>query len=456
MFWSNKRIEFLNLSSFDTSQVTLMNYVFCGCAKLESIDLSSWNTANVTNMLHLFHNCKKLTSIKINHFDTSKVTTMNAMFSACQSLTSINLSNFDTSLVTDMYQMFYDCRKLNELNLSNFNTKSLKNVQYMFRNCQNLQTLNLSNFDTTLITIMDDMFCDCKNLMSLDISRFNTSSCKTMNNMFKNCSNLEFIDLSSFDTSKVVNMSNMFSNCVNLIYLNLSNFDTYLVTSINYMFYNCTSLKFLNLYNFKFNKNINYINIFEGINPNIKTCIKNEATKAALEINYSKNLECNSSCFNNDYIKLILFRNDFDCLLECSLDKKYKFEYNNNCYEICPNNTHISYYNDFLCEEDYKCPEFDFNITECELKINEGYYLDKNDGIYKRCYYNCKSCDYPGNEIFNNCTECKEQFIYRDFDYYINKGKYINCRKDCPYKMFYHENKYICQKKISVQKIIVN
>ena len=38
MFWSNKAIEFLNLSSFDTSQVTLMNYVFCGCAKLKSID----------------------------------------------------------------------------------------------------------------------------------------------------------------------------------------------------------------------------------------------------------------------------------------------------------------------------------------------------------------------------------------------------------------------------------
>ena len=444
MFYLNKKITVLDLSSLDTSQVTLMNYVFCGCYQLKSIDLSSWNTANVTNMLHLFHNCRQLISINISHFVTSKVTTMNIMFNGCRSLTSLNLSNFNTSLVTNMNQMFYDCRKLTELNLSNFNTTSLKNSGDMFGNCLNLKTLNLSNFDTSLITIMDAMFYNCKNLTSLDISSFNTSLCKSMNNMFKNCSNLEFLDLSSFDTYNVVNMSNMFSNCEKLIYLNISNFDTSSVTQINSMFSNCSSLEVLNLYNFKYNKNISYLNIFEGINPNVKSCINDETTRAVLGTNDNINLECNSDCFNNDYLKLILFKNDFNCLLECSYDKKYKFEYNNNCYEICPNNTHVSYHNEFLCEDDYKCPEFDYNITECELKVKDGFYLDKNDGIYKRCYYSCKSCDYSGNEIFNNCTECKEEFIYRDFDYYINKGKYINCRKDCPYKMFYHENNYIC------------
>ena len=38
-----------------------------------------------------------------------------------------------------------------------------------------------------------------------------------------------------------------------------------------------------------------------------------------------------------------------ECLDDCKNDDIYKYEFNNNCYEKCPNNTYISNNVDNLC-----------------------------------------------------------------------------------------------------------
>ena len=58
-------------------------------------------------MSFMFHNCLKLTNINVSSFDTKNVTKMKSMFSRCDSLININLSNFDTTNVEDISQMFY-------------------------------------------------------------------------------------------------------------------------------------------------------------------------------------------------------------------------------------------------------------------------------------------------------------------------------------------------------------
>ena len=72
---------------------------------------------------------KKFTSYKgkildLSNFNTSNVTTMNVMFRNCNSLTSLDLSSFNTSNVTDMSGMLYDCNSLASLNLSNLDTSN--------------------------------------------------------------------------------------------------------------------------------------------------------------------------------------------------------------------------------------------------------------------------------------------------------------------------------------------
>ena len=62
-----------------------------------------------SNCYSMFYKCSNITKINLSNFDTSQVTNMYSMFDGCLSLTSLDLSNFDTSQVINMRSMFYDC-----------------------------------------------------------------------------------------------------------------------------------------------------------------------------------------------------------------------------------------------------------------------------------------------------------------------------------------------------------
>ncbi len=245
-FW----LQELDLSSWDTSNVTNMRYMFYGCSSLTSLDVSNFDTSKVTDMESMFYNCNKLTSLDVSNWDTSNVTNMGSMFSLCSRLTSLDVSNFDTSNVTNMYSMFRECRSLTELDVSNFDTSNVTDMESMFNHCENLTSLDVSNFDTSNVTNMGAMFYWCSNLTSLDVSNFDTSNVTYMWSMFNDCYRLTSLDVSNFDTSKVRRMDYMFYGCSRLTSLDVSNFDTSNVTNMEWMFYRCRSLTSLDLSNF--------------------------------------------------------------------------------------------------------------------------------------------------------------------------------------------------------------
>ena len=201
------------------------------------IDLSNFDTSQVTNMSYMFDGMRNLTTLNLSNFDTSRVTDMQYMFSYVSNLTSLNLSNFDTSRVTDMQYMFSYASNLTSLNLSNFDTSKVTNMRYMFYGMSNLAILNLSSFDTSKVTNMNAMFYDVHSLITLNLSNFDTSKVTNMSYMFYGMRNLTTLNLSSFDTSKVTDMEAMFANMSSLISLNLSNFDTSKVTSMGRIFF---------------------------------------------------------------------------------------------------------------------------------------------------------------------------------------------------------------------------
>ena len=47
------------------------NFMFYDCISLLSLDLSNFNTKNVTNMHSMFHNCKSLLSLDLSNFNTN-------------------------------------------------------------------------------------------------------------------------------------------------------------------------------------------------------------------------------------------------------------------------------------------------------------------------------------------------------------------------------------------------
>ncbi|MQN28395.1 BspA family leucine-rich repeat surface protein, partial [Prevotella copri] len=188
--------------------------------------------------------CSKLTSLDVTKFNTANVTNMSRMFSGCTNLTSLDGTKFNTANVSDMSDMFSGCLKLTSLDVSKFNTVNVLNMSRMFSNCDALTSLDLTNFNTEKVTYMSSMFSDCDALTSLDVTNFNTANVTDMSSMFCRCVALTSLYLTNFNTEKVTNMKNMFWGCQALttIYAS-SKFVTTQVTNSSYMFYNCEKLK---------------------------------------------------------------------------------------------------------------------------------------------------------------------------------------------------------------------
>ena len=75
------------------------NYMFSHCSSLTNIDLSNFNTQNVTDMSWMFSWCSSLTNINLSNFNTQNVTNMSWMFSGCSSLKKENIITKDNRII---------------------------------------------------------------------------------------------------------------------------------------------------------------------------------------------------------------------------------------------------------------------------------------------------------------------------------------------------------------------
>ena len=203
MFYGCSGLTSLDVSNFNTSNVvrmtrtvdTVLDYytgyssgeevqipesnklirfgMFAQCSSLTSLDLSSFNTSQVTDMRGLFEGCKKLTSLNVSSFNTSNVKYMDGMFKDCSSLTSLDLTNFNTSNVVSMgtvHRFFYNWGSAGQYGNYRYEANG-----GMFENCTGLTSLDLSNSNTSNVTRMYKMFYNCTNLTYLNLSIFDMS-----------------------------------------------------------------------------------------------------------------------------------------------------------------------------------------------------------------------------------------------------------------------------------------
>jgi surface protein len=144
----NKKLLMKNFDEKEKPLVDLSDWAYKTYTKtystmteLDQTGIDYLNSVRGTNMNMMFYACKRLRTLDVSNWDTSNVTAMNCMFRNCSSLTSLNVSNWDTSNVTDMTGMFSDCSSLTSLDLSNWDTSKCSNVYGMFGNCRSLEYL---------------------------------------------------------------------------------------------------------------------------------------------------------------------------------------------------------------------------------------------------------------------------------------------------------------------------
>ena len=292
MFQWFTKMEAIDLTGFDTSEVTSMNTMFYMMNSLKNIDVSGFNTSKVTDMYEMFDQTGVIEHLNVSNFDTSKVTNMGYMFFSLPRVRELDLTNFDTRNVINMYGMFDDMtdvtkikfsdkfdtsnvtnmgrmfsrmKSIQQLDLSHFNTGNVIDMAAMFLNSSALTSLDLSSFDTRNVEFMNLMFQGVAGVSRLRLNNFNTEKVKDMNAMFAYMSELEDLDVSSFDTRRVTNMYGMFSGVKKLRNLNVSSFNTNAVTNMGYMFTNMAALENLNINNFNTSAVTNMNNMFSGM-----------------------------------------------------------------------------------------------------------------------------------------------------------------------------------------------
>ena len=76
--------------------------MFYKCSKLQKIDLSNFNTNNITNLSYVFCECSSLKELNIE-LNTNKAKNMIYMFSLCPNELIIKIKNLYKNITLDAF-----------------------------------------------------------------------------------------------------------------------------------------------------------------------------------------------------------------------------------------------------------------------------------------------------------------------------------------------------------------
>lgn len=144
------------------NNVTSLSSVF-STLRASEIGKITYTGTTLTDISDMFSSSTKLESIDLSYFNVSNVTTMQAMFNWCSALTNVNLNNFNTQNVTNMSSMFQNCSSITNIDLSMFETPNLVNVTSMFDKCSSLQHLDIRKMTFDNVTNYTNMFRSVRN-----------------------------------------------------------------------------------------------------------------------------------------------------------------------------------------------------------------------------------------------------------------------------------------------------
>ena len=238
MFLNDKLLNEDTLQGYKTL-VNNKNYNVSGMFQgtgFKILDLTQYDTSNVTNFSRLFKGTKKLEKI-LGTFDTSSAIDLSDMFNGSNivDFDGLNIADWNTSSVTNLSQTFTATKIMNFDFLKNWNTSSVTNLSGIFQNTMAEDIPAIKNWDVSQVTSFQNTFQ--KNYFkTLPIENWDVSNATNMLGMFFYSYSLKNLDLSKWNTSKVTNFYTIFNTMSNLETLDISGFDMTNATNLNYFF----------------------------------------------------------------------------------------------------------------------------------------------------------------------------------------------------------------------------
>ena len=327
MFRNTSGVATLDLSRFDTSNVTNMNAMFMG-SSLEMLSIDGFDTSNVTDMSSMFRETSSLEVLNISSFDTSNVTNMSNMFRGATALNTLKLGEGfqfigNVHLPAIQQTAVYTGRWVNEESAIAFTSTQLVN-QFDGETMAGTWVWQVVHEDICPVVLAEGQFTGAGGAMwwlcedgtlevtsgninwtastspwqahragirritftgeiiagpslralfrGLDqvetiegLTYFNTSQTVNMANMFRDVSRVTRLDVSSFDTRNVASMNAMFMGASSLTNLDVTHFDTSLVLDMESMFRNTSSLLGLDVTGFNTARVITMANMFRNM-----------------------------------------------------------------------------------------------------------------------------------------------------------------------------------------------
>ena len=144
-----------------------LGFIFWQLCKLESVDFSNLDMSNVRSMRDAFRCCESLKRIDgLGSKGGVALEDATEMFSLCRSLKAVDLNNIDLSGLDSAGWMFSNCSSLEELDLSGLGAKSsqYRYLSGMLYGCSSLERVDLSGLDTRGVRSMRDMLSGCTSL----------------------------------------------------------------------------------------------------------------------------------------------------------------------------------------------------------------------------------------------------------------------------------------------------
>ena len=550
MFNYCESLQILNIENFHTEGVIYMDYMFYGCNSLISLNLYNFKTTSLNVYQHvqkIIENKKTIYCLNNVEF-TDKIKIPSNIINNCSDFCFINPHKiiYETKKCIDY--CINDNRYKFEYNNICYSSCPFGTYENNYTCNQTLTCENFYNYNHTqclefipegyylndsLSKTLDRCHINCKTCNKKD-NETNTNCLTCQNNLFldfgncvTNCTRGYFTDSSNSNICKCPHNEkcNLCSN------ENIEN-DLCITCDNDGGFYekyqdNVNKSSFINCYQ----KEEGYYldnNILKPCYESCKVCkgegsinmhncltckenytfindsfyIENNCYPKCdyyyyFDVDNNYNCTLDNNCPDN-YKNLIIEKNK--CIDNCSNDNIYIYEYNNTCYDICPNGTHNTT-DSFICEKDLIC-EYYYNYThdgcldyipqgyylndsikktidKCNIKCNnctndsmnnnlciscnnedgyypkfndssnidsfiecynnafEGYFLDITQKIYNPCYSTCKTCNESGDIDNNNCIKCYNNYTLMD----------SNCYEICKYYYYFNSsNNYQCTK----------
>ena len=300
-----------------TNKNNSLHGIFSGCHSLTSLDVSNFDTSNVTDMSYAFYT-NNLIELDLSDWDTSNVTNMNHILYSCQNLKTLNISNWNLNNVNNMGWFVNQCNNLNEIIMNDSDYNSINKIvselpittngikcnfciggvddiskvniregwdimnqykiaEYKFTNSSDLVPVFNEGFTytyedvedggVTTRTIYGDSLPTMINFAGktnlLEVYYLETSNLTSAFNLFYSCTGLTYVDLRNSDFSKVETIERMFNTCTNLVAIDgLNDLDISNVDNMGGIFSDCRKLPEINVSNWNVSKVTNFGAVF--------------------------------------------------------------------------------------------------------------------------------------------------------------------------------------------------